>query len=133
MSTETNNELLKSVSKWQQHHETEDVARFERIEKRLDELPQEIKERVNGSVERTVNKQMWGFMRWMGLGGFILLISMGIAWGNISNQVKTNTENLDGTLNEKDFALIQTQLIAQTAAIGALQTDISFIKNNLNK
>jgi hypothetical protein len=113
---------------WTKEHEELDNHRFERISERLNLLPREIKEQVNGSVEATVNKQMINFVRWIGIGTFLLLGSMGVLWGSNTNQLDTNTKKLDTVLTDKDLVNIETQLKAQAAVINAIQTDVTFIK-----
>jgi hypothetical protein len=122
---------LASLEQWTKDHEKADEDRFREIEGKFAELPEEIKKTLNGSVENTVNKQMWGFLRWIGVGGFVLLGSMAVAWGSITTQVNLHTEQLKTTLDAKDLSHINTQLDSQIQSIKELRGDIKEILNKV--
>ena len=112
-------------------HERLDTERFSKIDERLDALPNEIKLSINGSVETTLNKQMGGFFRWLGVGGFILLATIGVAWGAVITKVDRHEVELQSTLDVKDLKNVELQLSAQAASIQGIRDDVSFIRKNV--
>lgn len=129
---------IASLEQWTRDHEKADEDRFDANERRFDEiddkfekLPQEIKATLNGSVEATVNRQMWGFLRWMGFGGVVLFFSMAMAWGSLTNEVQQHSEQLKTTLDAKDLTRIQLQLDTQTDSIMELRGDIKTLINKV--
>ena len=97
------------------------------IDKQLGELPKQIKSELNGSVAQTVQQEMGKYLKWFGLGGIIMVCSVGVAWGALDNQVKNNTKNID-SLIERTLSKSEVQ----AAVIEALNEDSSEpIKVNL--
>ena len=119
---------LNQIYDWTQTHEKADKERFDRIHARFDALPGEIKKDVNGSVEVTVNRQIVGMFRWLGLGGFILLVTIGVAWGMVTTKGDRHDVQLQSTLDAKDLKNVELQLSNQAAVIGSIKDDVSFLK-----
>jgi hypothetical protein len=85
---------MPSLEQMFETHDREDKERFENIHLRFDNLPEEMKLVINGSVEDTINRRFSGMMRWLGVGAFIVLVSFATTWGKLSNQVQTNKEDI---------------------------------------
>jgi hypothetical protein len=122
---------LASLEQWTRDHDSADERRFDEINEKFEKLPADIKTTLNGSVEATVNKQMWGFLRWMGVGGVALFFSMAMAWGSLTTQVSQHSEQLKTVLDSKDLNAIQLQLDTQTDSIMELRGDIKTLINKI--
>jgi hypothetical protein len=117
---------------WIHRHEERDDERFADIDLRLRELPKEIKDQINGSVQVTVQTEMGRFFRWVGIGGFISLITFSVWLGAISNQQRVNTAKLDNALDQKDLILLQTQLTNLSASVAETNASVEQLKTLWN-
>jgi len=115
---------IDDVMEWTEHHEESDNERHKETQRVFSEMPK--------IIDVTVQRQVGRIITWIGLGAFIMIVSVGVAWGALTTQVGQHEEKLRTTLDQKDLANIQLQLNSQTATVQEIRGDVKSIINALS-